>query len=548
MRTFVLLALLAVQGAAPLSQDTGTVTGQIRPAAGVSVAGIRIAAMVAPLPGEAASEPATLERLTTTDSDGRYSLENVRPGRYYITAGFVDAPTYFPGVSRVAEARVVVVTAGSMLPGIDFALTQSAGVNVTGRMKGIPGNMPAGYVRVSLSPYGPTPRPAQRIDTAVSPDGTFQFQRVGPGTYTVLTIPALFVPSAGNRIVVKDVDVGPIELAIGLVIVGQVTVEDGSPLPSPFVFANAGGTATAGTPSLVSLVAIRSTNPVSPLSFGGTVRADGAFVVVNFQPGEYRIAARLPFGYNIKSLTYGDIDLLKTTLKITDAATGSVRMVLTKDPPPGSSGGVKVSGRVIGAPPPATAWISMQTSASGYVSAGAIGETLVRPDGTFEFQHVPPGAYAAQLMPRQVTAPQIAIVVEDVEVANIEIPNVPRPTAQTGPPAALSAPVFSGMPAPLAIQPPSYPPGVTVTGRVVMPAAANGERPRAVVFFGPRDGLSVQGTIGNDGTFEIQNVAAGNYDARTLPLMIPPVSTRVVVGDKDVSGITLNAPAARVNP
>jgi len=89
-----------------------------------------------------------------------------------------------------------------------------------------------------------------------------------------------------------------------------------------------------------------------------------------------------------------------------------------------------------------------------------------------------------------------------------------------------------------------------VTGRLSIstePAASAGI-PQTVVFFGPRDGLSVQSPIRADRTFEIQNVSAGNYDARTLPLLIPSVSTSVVVGDTDVSGITLKVPEIRTIP
>ena len=191
----------------------------------------------------------------------------------------------------------------------------------------------------------------------------------------------------------------------------------------------------------------------------------------------------------------------------------------------------------------------MQSSSPGYVYAGTIGETLVRADGTFEFQRVPPGAYSAQMLPRQGTVSQIAIVVEDVDVANVEISNmVPATVLTLRPPAALTAPVVPGLPGTLAVQPPSYPPGVTVSGRVASPPAINADIPRTVVLFGPRDGLSVQGPIRSDGTFEIPNVPPGNYDARTLPLINPPVSTRVVVGDKDVRGITLNVPGAKNSP
>jgi len=554
---FALFALFAMQQAASLPQDSGAVTGQIRSTTGGSIAGIRIAAMVAPAQGAAAVEPATFERLTTTDNDGRFSLENLRPGRYYILAGFVDTPTYFPGVVRVADARVVVVTTGSTMPGIDFALMQSAGVTVTGRVKGVPEDMPAGFIHILLLPSGGTRLPTQRLDTVASPDGTFQFQRVAPGTYSILTNPVLTFPQSNNRFEIRDTDVGPLELLIGPVIVGHVSVEDGSPLPSPLIYASpgnptiTGSIANADTPSLIQLVAISSANSASTSPFGGIVRADGAFLVVNLQPGEYRIAARLPFGYRIKSLTYDAIDLLDTTLKIPNAtsAAGRVRMVLTKTPSPGTSGGVKVTGRVTGAPPPASAWISMQTSSPGYVYAGAIGETLVRADGTFEFQRVPPGTYSAQMLPRQGTVSQIAIVVEDVDVTNVEISNmVPATVLTLRPPVALTAPVLAGLPGTLAVQPPSYPPGVSVSGRVATQPVINADIPRTVVLFGPRDGLSVQGPIRSDGTFEIPNVPPGNYDARTLPLINPPVSTRVVVGDKDVRGITLNVQGAKNSP
>src|SRR5205814_6743546 len=63
-----------------------------------------------------------------------------------------------------------------------------------------------------------------------------------------------------------------------------------------------------------------------------------------------------------------------------------------------------------------------------------------------------------------------------------------------------------------------------------------------VVFLGPREGLSVQAPIHPDGTFELQNVQPGNYDVRTLPPSIPSVSTKVVVGEKDLTGVAIDVP------
>ena len=45
--------------------------------------------------------------LAETDSTGRYQLENVPPGRYYITAGRLDVLTYYPGTLEVSQGLVV---------------------------------------------------------------------------------------------------------------------------------------------------------------------------------------------------------------------------------------------------------------------------------------------------------------------------------------------------------------------------------------------------------------------------------------------------------
>jgi hypothetical protein len=146
-------------------------------------------------------------------------------------------------------------------------------------------------------------------------------------------------------------------------------------------------------------------------------------------------------------------------------------------------------------------------------------------------------------------APQIAVVVEDEDVTNIELPTAPSfslPAPGSQP--ALGTPIAPRMPAPLAEQPPSYSAGVTVTGRVVPDSGGSNTIftiGKTVVFFGPRDGLSVQGPIRPDGTFEIRNVPPGNYDVRTLPLQLPSTSVRVAVEGKDISGIVLRLPDSR---
>ena len=64
--------------------------------------------------------------LAETDNAGRFRLENVPPGRYYIVAGRVDAPTYYPGTVQASEGKVVLITPGLTISGIDFVLNNGS--------------------------------------------------------------------------------------------------------------------------------------------------------------------------------------------------------------------------------------------------------------------------------------------------------------------------------------------------------------------------------------------------------------------------------------
>jgi len=65
--------------------------------------GVRVSAMAVP---DASVPPGgtTLVSIGTTDNQERFRIENVIPGRYDITAGFVELSSYYPGVSAVSGA------------------------------------------------------------------------------------------------------------------------------------------------------------------------------------------------------------------------------------------------------------------------------------------------------------------------------------------------------------------------------------------------------------------------------------------------------------
>jgi ferric-dicitrate binding protein FerR (iron transport regulator) len=96
----------------------GTVAGVVRASDGRPASNVRVTALRA---DTIATIRATLS-LTETDSDGRYRLENVPPGSFYITAGRLDVPTYYPGTLEIKDAQIVSVTSAGTLTGIDFVV------------------------------------------------------------------------------------------------------------------------------------------------------------------------------------------------------------------------------------------------------------------------------------------------------------------------------------------------------------------------------------------------------------------------------------------
>lgn len=80
----------------------GVVTGVLRDATGKPVEKARVALAEVSDTGNPANPASVLVSIATTDSSGGYRLDNVPPGRYYIVAGRVDSPTYYPGVQKLA--------------------------------------------------------------------------------------------------------------------------------------------------------------------------------------------------------------------------------------------------------------------------------------------------------------------------------------------------------------------------------------------------------------------------------------------------------------
>src|SRR5262249_16297575 len=97
MTVLITLALLLLQSPAAAA-NAGTVVGRLVATDGIPKAGVRIAAVESPKPGEDASaNTSTIVSMGVTDRDGRYRLENVVPGTYVIVADPFGSPSFYPG-------------------------------------------------------------------------------------------------------------------------------------------------------------------------------------------------------------------------------------------------------------------------------------------------------------------------------------------------------------------------------------------------------------------------------------------------------------------
>ncbi len=84
------------------------------------------------------------------------------------------------------------------------------------------------------------------VEAALRDDGTFEFSKLPPGSYTAFLLPGTGLPPV--PIVVADKDIDGVELRIPsrISVTGRVTMEDGVPLPRAFITVDNGAVIDLG--------------------------------------------------------------------------------------------------------------------------------------------------------------------------------------------------------------------------------------------------------------------------------------------------------------
>ena len=266
-----------------------------------------------------------------TDDNGTYRLYGLPPGEYYVGGSLrlapvenlvIDAagsvPTYYPGVTSIADAQRVILAVGDEPENVSFTVPHLRPVNVTGRVISTSGEIvrDASIELLSTTDVNVNGMPIG-YGGVVNGDGTFRIRNVTAGSYAVHCVHV----KEGTQ----DVEQGYVPITVDTSDVTDVVV----PLVRPAIIDGVvviEGTATLAANLRWSVVAAstRDTHVEMSVVMPGTrrfrVRASGPTMV--------RIDQALP-NVMVKSIEIGGRDVADTVIDLPGGLTYDARVVLT---------------------------------------------------------------------------------------------------------------------------------------------------------------------------------------------------------------------------
>jgi len=301
----LLAAFLAIQGAPLAAQQGGTITGVLKDAEGRPAVGARVSALARPESQLEALTGAALASIAATDEQGRYKLEEIPPGQYYIIAGRVDLPTYYPGTSEMSAGTLVKVAAGAALAGLDFSISdRSIRTEATDTFQVAVGRR-AVATRVIAEGGGRIP-----VSSATGPV-MLEFERLADGTVTTAPVTAtsavveylLAANATEFRLTVKNLPEGHVVSTImsgstditrdTLKIPGTLNRSAGSQAVPPLTVSLTTTPVPASNASGIRVTGVGRPGDTHPIYLSGTpgiVFSDGTFEFRGVPSGRHTIA------------------------------------------------------------------------------------------------------------------------------------------------------------------------------------------------------------------------------------------------------------------
>jgi hypothetical protein len=348
-----------------------------------------------------------------TDERGVYRIAMLPEGRYLVSAGLTEsaiitrpeAPnvyypqTYHPSASDPSKARVIEVSEGAEIAGVDILLAEAMKTySIKGRVVNAETGNPVKGIAIRYlgrekdgGPLLSSSRPERS-----NADGTFQFQGVLPGKYKIspmksgtnenayLSEPALCEITDG------DVDGIEVKLRPGGSINGEVIIEGANEPLAP---------AAQAKPPRIYIGSISKDAQGAVLQKMSTrVKDDGSFRLAGLQPGRIYLcsAQDLPSDvFWLKRVELGGQgeSIITDGLEIGPGENVSnVRVILSHD-------GIKLRGevKIIGGDLPPHMGIFAYTYRLNKSDSGNTRQAFVDARGQFAFSNLAPGEYEIRL-------------------------------------------------------------------------------------------------------------------------------------------------------
>jgi hypothetical protein len=349
----------------------------------------------------------------TTDKDGVFQLRQIRPGRYFLAADpnrgkavenrprdgqdqngqsqdYTLARTFYPDSSSLDGATTLDITPGQNAAGTIIQLKRTALHYVQGRIENLDPSE-ASDARVSLAPRGSLPMAGLATTVKAAKDGSFTIHHVEPGSYTLWLTSTSDQGMGGSRrqklmarqnIDVSAMDVTDVVLSVSppISLTGKVTL--------------ASGPAQGLAQIWVAFV------PAGEAMFGSyrnvAVDRDGAFVVPELDPGEYKLVVQgAPPGSYVQSVQYNRQDAMINGIDLAEGGGGEVDVVLRM-----GAGEIDGTVQVAFSDIPRIGGVGVlipdQVAVDG--SGTLIGS--ISPAGHFVIRNVPPGHYSVVVTAR----------------------------------------------------------------------------------------------------------------------------------------------------
>jgi hypothetical protein len=345
----------------------------------------------------------------TANEAGDYTLKNLSPGKYYVSAEPTSGDlvrAFYPRALDLPSATAIEVSDGQDSPNNVIRLARAATYHVRGRIDPFSSLASGPGAMLSLAPRNTLEADALGRTAQPNPDGTFDIGKVIPGSYT-LWLTGSYGSETGQdgarqRLLARqDIDVEASNVnGIVLAILPRITIT--------------GHVEMEGLENR-NLSRLRiNLAPAGEVLFGSfqsaAVNSDGSFSLQNLDPGEYVVhVLGGPPGTYVKSISFNRQDITKTGMDLSQGGAGQIDIVLR-------SGAAEVDGKLEAdqtASNPVTTVVLVPDVLPPDGSGTLFG--AVQPTGNFAIRNVPPGRYFAFAVSGWTTVWQNAEFVRDIE-------------------------------------------------------------------------------------------------------------------------------------